>query len=192
MELFTKPESVYSKRKGPGPYKDSRLDVSDQFHLQGPRSKPDSRSAEGLQRITGRTTQGEMMGTKNILLVLAVLYLGYTFLPQPAKKTGPVAEALSSATAKDKQIISNLYAAIADVTKRDNGELIPTLADWRRFHKDSLELSVGKTNLVGKYPGLDTAIEAVFSKHLTLDNVATVSVIDEIVAACMEVSNSAH
>lgn len=192
MELFTKPEGIYSERKGPGSHEDSRPDVSNQFHIQGPRSKPDSRSAEGLQRITGRTTQGEVMGTKNILLIIAVLYLGYTFLPQPVQKTGPVAEALSSATAKDKQIISNLYAAIADVTKRDNGELIPTMSDWRRFHEDSLELSVGKTNIVGKYPGLDTAIEAVFSKHLTLDNVATATVVDDIVAACMEVSNSAR
>ena len=132
------------------------------------------------------------MGTKNILLVLAVLYLGYTFLPQAAPKTGPVADALVKATQKDKQIISNLYAAIADVTKRDNGELIPTMSEWRRFHKDSLELAVGKTNLVGKYPGLDIAIESVFSKHLTLDNVATATVIEDIVTACMEVSNSAR
>jgi|TARA_B100000085_G_scaffold273531_1_gene289111 hypothetical protein len=132
------------------------------------------------------------MGTKNILLILAVLYLGYTFMPQATKKDGPVADALVNATEKDKQIISNLYAAIADVTKRDNGELIPTMSEWRRFHEDSLELSVGKTNLVGKYPGLDIAIEEVFSKHLTLDNVATATVIDDIVAACMEVSNSAR
>lgn len=132
---------------------------------------------------------------KHLLLVAAILYAAYSFIPSspaPVSKTGPVADALRSATPKDKQTVASIYESLADITKRDGGKRISTTSEWREVHQNTLGLAVGGTDLVGKYPKLDEAVEEVIGKHISLDNVALSSVVDDLVAACEEVAASAR
>jgi hypothetical protein len=132
---------------------------------------------------------------KHLLLVAAIIYAVYTFAPStpaPVVKTGPVADALRSATPQDKQTVASIYESLADITRRDGGKRISTTAEWRAVHQNTLGLAVGGTDLVGKYPGLDVAVEEVIGKHISLDNVALSSVVDDLVAACEEVAASAR
>jgi hypothetical protein len=41
---------------------------------------------------------------------------------------------------------------------------------WRAIYADALRLAAGGTGLVGKYPGLDKAIEQTLAEHYPLDN----------------------
>lgn len=132
---------------------------------------------------------------KHLLLIAAIVYAVYSFAPSaptPVAKTGPVADALRLATPKDKQTVASIYESLADITKRDGGKRISTTAAWREVHRNTLGLSVGGTDLVGKYPKLDDAVEEVIGKHISLDNVALSGVVDDLVAACEEVSASAR
>jgi hypothetical protein len=52
---------------------------------------------------------------------------------------------------------------------RDQGRLITTTAAWRAVYSDALRLAAGGTDLVGKYPGLDKAVEETLSKYYSLD-----------------------
>jgi len=109
---------------------------------------------------------------KHALVAAAALLVVLTLLPASPEKTGPVADALRKATRADRQTVAGIYAALADITERDAGKLIPTTAVWRKVHADSLRLAVGGTDLVGRYPGLDNAVEQVMAAHVSLDNVA--------------------
>ena len=131
---------------------------------------------------------------KHILVVATVLYAAYTFIPQKevVPVSGPVAEALKYATATDKQTVASIYSSLADITERDGGDRIPTTAAWRHMHQTALALSVGGTDLVGKYPDLDTAVEEVIGKYISLDNVALSGVADELVKACKEIADNAR
>ena len=132
---------------------------------------------------------------KHLLLVAAIIYAVYSFsptAPAPVTKTGPVADALRSATPQDKQTVASIYESLADITERDGGKRISTTAEWRAIHQTTLGLAVGGTDLVGKYPKLDEAVEEVIGKHISLDNVALSGVVDDIVAACREVADSAR
>lgn len=132
---------------------------------------------------------------KHLLLVAAILYAAYSFIPSspaPVSKTGPVADALRNATPKDKQTVASIYESLADITKRDGGKRISTTSEWREVHQNTLGLAVGGTDLVGKYPKLDEAVEEVIGKHISLDNVALSSVVDDLVTACEEVADSAR
>ncbi len=126
------------------------------------------------------------------LVAAVVVALSFVKLPRPAAD-GPVATALSSATPSDRATVAGIYRALADVTGRDSGRLIATTATWRLIHADALRLAVGGTALVGKYPGLDKAVELVLSQHLSLENVPLSSqqdgktVAERIVAGCKEV-----
>ena len=132
---------------------------------------------------------------KHLLLVAAILYAAYSFIPSspaPVSKTGPVADALRNATPKDKQTVASIYESLADITERDGGKRISTTSEWREVHQNTLGLAVGGTDLVGKYPKLDEAVEEVIGKHISLDNVALSSVVDDLVTACEEVADSAR
>jgi len=133
--------------------------------------------------------------SKHIVMAIAVLYVAYTFLPAKEaapKPAGVVAEALRYATATDKATVASIYESLADITERDGGERIPTTAAWREIHQNTLGLAVGGTDLVGKYPDLDDAVEEVIGSHISLDNVALSGVADDIVAACKEIAASAR
>ena len=61
------------------------------------------------------------------------------------------------------------------------------------LNSTALRLAAGGTPLVGKYPGLDLAIEQVLGKYFPLDDVAITSDLRaKIVAACREVAADAR
>lgn len=109
---------------------------------------------------------------RHALVAAAAVAVVLTFIPASPQKAGPVADAMRNATRADRQRVKGIYAALADITERDAGKLISTTAAWRKVHADSLRLAVGGTDLVGKYPGLDRAVEQVMAAHVSLDNVA--------------------
>lgn len=128
---------------------------------------------------------------KHIPLAIAAVVVALTFLspsPRPAVN-GAVATALRSASSSDRARVRGIYQALADITARDAGRQITTLADWRSIHASSLRLAAGGTDLVGKYPGLDTAVEEVLAKSVgTLENVPMIkATVDKVVSGCKEV-----
>lgn len=109
--------------------------------------------------------------TRLIPLALAALVVLASFVssPRPAA-TGPVATALQSASSSDRAKLASIYRALADVVARDSGRLITTTSAWRSVYRDALQLAAGGTDLVGKYPGLDVAVEKVLAEHYPLEN----------------------
>lgn len=126
---------------------------------------------------------------KHLPLAIAVLICALTFIPQRPAVTGPVADALRSASPSDRARVASIYRALADVTGRDAGQQIPSLAVWRSIHASSLRLAAGGTTLVGKYPGLDVAVDKVLRDATgTVENVAlNAELVDKLVAGCKEV-----
>lgn len=129
---------------------------------------------------------------KHVALVIALLYLGYTFIPQPEPREGDVAAALLRASNADKRTVSEFYKAMADVTKRDGGQRIPNMQVWREMHRDALGLAFGGTDIVGKYKGLDIAIDQKLQAAAGLDNVPLSQVADKLVDACKEIAADAR
>lgn len=126
---------------------------------------------------------------KHLPLFIACLFAVFCFLPPQPRATGPVAVALSSASPSDRATISATYRALADVMRRDAGRRITTTGVWRAVYQDALALAVGGTDVVGKYPGLDKAVEEVLGKYYTLDDVAiTEDMAQKIATACVEVA----
>lgn len=121
-------------------------------------------------------------------VALAVLLLTFVPMPKRVRPEGPVATALASASAEDRATIRGIYRALADITERDAGKVIKTTAVWRAIHSDALRLAVGGSSLVGKYIGLDNAVEQVMAANFSLDNVAIdPAMTARIVAACRAV-----
>jgi hypothetical protein len=126
---------------------------------------------------------------KHIPIALAAILVAASFVGSPRPvASGPVASALSSAPSTDRAKVKAIYRALGDLMARDSGRLITTTAAWRAIYQDALRLAVGGTDLVGKYPGLDRAVEETLAKHYTLDNVPVDDALaKQIVAACREV-----
>jgi hypothetical protein len=126
---------------------------------------------------------------KHLPLAIACLFLALTFIPPQPRATGPVATALQSASSSDRATIAATYRALADVVRRDAGRRITTTGVWRAVYQDALALAVGGTDLVGKYPGLDKAVEEVLGEYYTLDEVAIdPDLAQKIGTACVEVA----
>jgi hypothetical protein len=128
-------------------------------------------------------------------VILAVLFALSQFVskksvgpdPRPVA-VSPVTMALQSAPSTDKAKVRGVYRALADVTQRDAGRLITSTSVWRAIHSDALRLAVGGTDLLGKYPGLDVAVEETLAKHFSLDNLPlTEERVKAIVAGCLAV-----
>ncbi len=128
---------------------------------------------------------------KFVPIALASLLVLASFIssPRPAA-TGPVATALKSASSSDRAKVASIYRALADVMARDSGRLIVTTAVWRSIYADALRLAAGGTDLVGKYPDLDEAVEKVLATHYP-DTVLPIdkTLADKIVAACKDVES---
>lgn len=134
-------------------------------------------------------------GTARLIpLALAIVMVAASFVssPRPAA-TGPVADALKSATSSDRAKVRSIYAALADLMARDQGRLITTTAAWRAIYSDALRLAAGGADLVGKYPDLDEAVEKVLAQHYSLDNLPIDSALaDKIVAGVKEVERQSE
>lgn len=133
---------------------------------------------------------GNYMKHLPILIAAAVVALSFfPSSPRPAV-TGPVAVALQSASSADRARVRGIYLALADITARDAGRQIATLADWRSVHASELRLAVGETGLVGKYAGLDKAVEEVLLSEVGgLDNATMdATTVAKVVAGCKKVA----
>jgi hypothetical protein len=135
---------------------------------------------------------------KHLPLVFAALFVAYTFLPpRPVVETGPVTTALASASSSDRAKVAGIYRALADVTARDQGKQIGSTSVWRVVHSNTLRLAVGGSSLVGKYQGLDKAVEEVLSQSNSLDNLSLTAesngqpVWKNLEKACLEIARQA-
>lgn len=127
---------------------------------------------------------------KHLPVAVALILVVFGFLPGRQPVSGPVATALSSASSSDRAKVSAIYRALADVTARDAGGQIATMAIWRDVHRSALRLAAG--DLKGKYPGLAEAVEAVLAEHVSLDDVAmSQEQVGKVVAGCREVERQA-
>jgi len=129
---------------------------------------------------------------KHWILAAAVAFAALQFvsIPQRSAATGPVAKALASASSADRARVASVYASLADLIARDGGKLIPTTAVWRAIYSDALRLAAGGTDLPGKYPGLDKAVEEVLAQHYPLDNLPIdTAMAGKIAAGCRAVEN---
>lgn len=135
-----------------------------------------------MQRTAPSPTQ-----LKYLPLTLAAVLVAASFVssPRPAA-TGPVATALKSASSSDRAKLASIYGSLADVMARDSGRLITTTAAWRSIYSDALRLAAGGTNLVGKYPDLDDAVEKVLAEHYSLDNLPVDAALTEKIVAGMK------
>lgn len=127
--------------------------------------------------------------TKHIPILVAAALVAFSFFPTPQPVAGPVATAMKSASSTDRRKVSAVYRALADVTARDAAQQIKTLGQWRAVHASALRLAAGGTNLVGKYKGLDLAVEEVLQASVgTLENVPlNDELVGKLVAGCKEV-----
>jgi hypothetical protein len=127
---------------------------------------------------------------KHLVFAAAVAFAALQFIsvPQRSAATGPVSVALRSASSQDRAEVASIYASLADLIERDGGRLIPTTAVWRAIYSDALRLAAGGTDLPGKYPGLDRAVEEVLAQHYPLDNLPIdKAMADKIAAGCRAV-----
>lgn len=135
------------------------------------------------------STSPSPAGLKYLPMALAAALVAASFIssPRPAA-TGPVATALQSASSTDRAKVRSIYGALADLMARDKGRLITTTAVWRSIYSDALRLAAGGTELVGRYPDLDEAVEKVLAGYYSLDNLPIDQALsDKIVAGMKEV-----
>jgi hypothetical protein len=137
-----------------------------------------------------------------ILLLLSLVFPNGVKLPSlPAPVVVPVApdgavdatiaKLLSTATAEDKARVASIYDGMAYVLRRDAGKRLNTTEKWVEFQANTLQLAVEQ---VGKYPGLDKAIEDVFLAKLGTDDVlpGTPETQAKLLDACETIANSAR
>lgn len=137
------------------------------------------------------------------LLALALLFpnglAGFQKPVAPVTPVGPVGpvvtdakivELLKDAAPEDRARIYGIYTGLKTVIARDNGQLVSTTDKWATLQANTLKLAVDK---VGVYPGLDTAIEAVFLAAVGTDDVVSVTadVVAKLQTACDTIANSA-
>lgn len=115
---------------------------------------------------------------KHILAVIVGIALVWAFIPTKGTDTtpvvvspkSPVTAALSPASRQDKARVAAFYSAMADVVERDTS-VIPTVGAFRTLHSRSLDLAFKGTDLPGKYPGLDVAINSQLVEAVGTDDV---------------------
>lgn len=104
--------------------------------------------------------------------VLVGLFLAFRGQPSgPEVTRSPVEIALRNASDADKAKVREFYAAMADVVGRDD-RYIQSVGKFRDIHAAALDLAFDKTELKGKYVGLDVAIDDTLVAAIGLDNVA--------------------
>lgn len=136
------------------------------------------------------------------LLVLSFVYPNGPSLPsrppvapEPAPVVGPVDESLvkllANATTADKVRIADVYDALIFVLKRDAGKRVVTTEQWADLMANTLQLAI---ETPGKYPGVDEAIETIFTTTVGTDDVlpGNPETQKKLIAACEIVANSAR
>lgn len=126
---------------------------------------------------------------KHAPVLAAACLVVVSMIPASQPAAGPVADALRNASPRDRARVASVYRALADVTARDSGQQIATLASWRAVHASALRLAAGGTDLPGKYPGLDVAVDSVLANAVgSLEDVPmSRDVVQKLVAGCNSV-----
>lgn len=128
---------------------------------------------------------------KHIPVIVALVVAALTFLPSPQKAEGPVAAVMAGASRSDRSHLKGIYLSLADVTEKDNGNLISTVGMWRQLHINTLKLAAA--DMRGKYAGLDVAVEKVMADKFPLDDAPlSTSLVNQIAAACREVAKQSE
>jgi len=135
-----------------------------------------------------------------LLVGLSIVYPDGISIPQPvppvvvpeapAETDATIVTLLKDATPADKSRIVSIYEGMKFVLARDKGQRINTTEKWRDYQANTLQLSVEQ---VGKYPGLDVAIEGVFKAVVGTDDVlpANPETQQKLLKACEIIANSA-
>lgn len=117
-----------------------------------------------------------------VLLAVSFLFPNGIDLSRPAPEPTPVpapvvpvvetdaklVELLANADAADKQRIVDVYSALSTILTRDDGKRINNTEKWAELQGRTLDMAIDQ---VGKYPGLDVAIENVFLSVMGTDDV---------------------
>lgn len=86
-----------------------------------------------------------------------------------APKDAKIVELLKAATPTDKARVQSIYSGLAAVLRRDAvKKRLKTTEQWAELQAATLDLAVDQ---VGKYPGLDVAINDVFLATVGTDDV---------------------
>jgi len=147
---------------------------------------------------------------KHIFAVIAAVAMVWAFLPAPGPQpapqpapqptptpvvvvpTSPVTAALLPATKQDKARVAAFYSAMADVVERDP-KLVKTVNNFRELHTRSLDAAFKGTDLPGKYPGLDLAINDRLKAAVGTDDVPLLPAKQQLlVQALKDVANDAR
>jgi len=110
----------------------------------------------------------------------------------PAVETdSKIVELLKEATPEDKARVVSIYNGMRVVLARDKGARISSTEKWADFQANTLQLAVEQ---VGRYPGLDDAIESVFAKQVGTDDVvpANADTLTKLLKACEIIAASAR
>lgn len=114
--------------------------------------------------------------------------------PAPVGNKDPkIAALLRGASAKDRASVRGIYTGAADVLRRDGGKQMRTTEHWANYQARALNFAVDGTDLKGKYPGLDVAIDEVFARLVGTKDVVAVDAVmlQKLIEACETVANSA-
>jgi hypothetical protein len=98
---------------------------------------------------------------------------------------------MAGASRSDRSHLKGIYLSLADVTEKDNGNLISTVGMWRQLHINTLKLAAA--DMRGKYAGLDVAVEKVMADKFPLDDAPlSTSLVNQIADACREVAKQSE
>lgn len=140
-----------------------------------------------------------------VVLALSFVFPNGITIPQPVTPVNPVpapvvntdaaiVNLLRNAPATDKAAVRGIYLGAADVLRRDGGKQMRTTEHWANYQARALTFAVDGTELKGKYPGLDVAIDDVFSRALVTKDVVAVdtAVLQKLIDSCETIANSAR
>jgi hypothetical protein len=143
----------------------------------------------------------KLVWVAGLLLLFAVVYPNGITLPtkqEPvdvvlvAEKNPKIVELLAKASAADKGRVQSIYSGLATVLRRDaTVKRLKTTEQWAELQAATLDLAVEQ---VGKYPGLDVAINDVFLATVGTDDVlpANDETRGKLIKACEIVEASAQ
>lgn len=143
----------------------------------------------------------KLVWVAGLVLLLSVVFPNGIKIPTVTKPDAVVVPAgetdativslLKPATAEDKGRVVSVYDGLKFVLQRDKGQRVNTTEKWAELQANTLNLSVEQ---VGKYPGLDAAINDVFKRVVGTDDVlpATADTQLKLVKACEIIANSAR
>lgn len=150
----------------------------------------------------------KLVWVAGVLLCFAIFYPNgvdvSAYLPLPAETddaevsatpNADIVKALANASVTDKARVVSVYNGLKEVLNRDNAARVNTTEKFEELHARTLQMAI---ETPGKYPGLDTAIEAVFyaavhdkDTDASVVNPVTLLMQSKLVAACDVVIASA-